>query len=38
MKQQFAEMDYLDGPQWQERLKQGDGRLRKIWASMPWVE
>ena len=38
MKQQFAEMDYLDGPQWQEHLKQDDERLRKIWASTPWVE
>ncbi|WP_235612631.1 hypothetical protein [Achromobacter xylosoxidans] len=38
MKQQFTEMDYLDGPQWQDRLKQDDGRLRKIWASTPWVE
>ena len=38
MKQQFTEMDYLDGPQWQERLKQDYGRLRQIWANTPWVE
>jgi len=38
MKQQFTEMDYLDGPQWQERLKGDDARLREIWAKTPWVE
>ncbi len=38
MKQQFTEMDYLDGPQWQERLKGDDARLRQIWAQTPWVE
>ncbi|CAM3928529.1 tripartite tricarboxylate transporter substrate binding protein [Bordetella muralis] len=38
MKQQFTEMDYLDGPQWQERLKGDDARLRDIWAKTPWVE
>lgn len=38
MKQQFTEMDYLDGPQWQERLKGDDVRLREIWANTPWVE
>mgnify|MGYP002040721553 FL=1 len=38
MKQQFTEMDYLDGPQWQERLKGDDTRLRAIWAKTPWVE
>ncbi len=38
MQQQFTEMDYLDGPQWQERLKGDDARLRQIWAQTPWVE
>lgn len=38
MKQQFTEMDYVDGPQWQERLKGDDARLRQIWARTPWVE
>ncbi|SPT41168.1 Uncharacterised protein [Achromobacter denitrificans] len=38
MKQQFTEMDYVDGPQWQERLKGDDARLRQIWAQTPWVE
>lgn len=38
MKQQFTEMDCLDGPQWQERLKGDDARLRQIWAQTPWVE
>lgn len=31
-------MDYVDGPQWQERLKGDDARLRQIWAQTPWVE
>jgi len=38
MNQQFTEMDYVDGPQWQERLKGDDARLRQIWAQTPWVE
>ncbi|NMK45165.1 tripartite tricarboxylate transporter substrate binding protein [Achromobacter sp. Bel] len=38
MKQQFTEMDYVDGPQWQARLKGDDARLRQIWAKTPWVE
>ncbi|MGH8817917.1 MAG: tripartite tricarboxylate transporter substrate binding protein [Achromobacter pestifer] len=38
MKQQFTEMDYVDGPQWQARLKGDDARLRQIWARTPWVE
>lgn len=38
MKQQFTEMDYVDGPQWQERLQGDDARLRQIWAKTPWVE
>ncbi len=38
MKQQFTEMDYVDGPAWQERLKGDDARLRQIWAQTPWVE
>ncbi|OZI71821.1 tripartite tricarboxylate transporter substrate binding protein [Bordetella genomosp. 12] len=38
MKQQFTEMDYVDGPQWQQRLQGDDARLRQIWAQTPWVE
>ncbi|SHI13918.1 tripartite tricarboxylate transporter substrate binding protein [Pollutimonas bauzanensis] len=38
MKQQFTEMDYLPGDQWQARLKEADTQFRALWAKQKWVE
>lgn len=38
MKQQFTEMDYLDGEQWLARLQQADQRFRALWAEQKWAE
>lgn len=38
MKQQFTDMDYLNGDEWLARLKDSDERFRKLWTQTPWTE
>lgn len=38
MKQQFTEMDYLNGDEWRTRLTASDERFKKLWAEQPWTE
>lgn len=38
MKQQFTEMDYIEGDAWLERLNQADKRFRALWAEQKWVD
>jgi tripartite-type tricarboxylate transporter receptor subunit TctC len=38
MKNQYTEMDYLDGEQWQARLREDDKQMRALWAKHPWIE
>jgi tripartite-type tricarboxylate transporter receptor subunit TctC len=38
MKNQYTEMDYLDGAQWQARLREDDKQMHALWAKHKWIE
>ncbi len=38
MRQQYTEMDYLEGDAWLERLKESDKYFRGLWERQPWTE
>lgn len=38
VREQFTEMDYLDGTPWRARLIEADRNFRALWDRQPWSE
>jgi hypothetical protein len=38
MRQQFTEMDYVEGAAWKARLDKATADFSALWKSAPWTD